>query len=224
MSVYQSETIATLAAALAKAQAAIQPASKDKLNPAFRQHYADLTSVWDACRDALTSNGLSVVQMPIDAGEGRVGLSTMLLHSSGEYIQSVVSTRLVKDDPQGVGSALTYLRRYALSAMVGVVADNDDDGNAASQAPRQQQRPARPEPPQSKAAPQPTNGQGRPASAAEARRRFFERYGEQAGSTWAAVQGYLNTQDAEPTTIDGWIAAAAQARDAIAAASAAQAA
>jgi hypothetical protein len=128
----KSDTISELAKALVKAQAAIQPAIKDKTNPAFRSRYADLTAVWDACRGALTSNGLSIVQMPIDAEAGRVALTTMLLHISGEYISSTVSTALVKNDPQGVGSALTYLRRYALSAMVGVVADEDDDGNAAS--------------------------------------------------------------------------------------------
>lgn len=128
----RSDTITELAKALVKAQAAIQPAVKDKTNPAFKSRYADLSSVWDACRKPLTDNGLSIVQMPIDAEPGRVALETILLHTSGEYISSTVSTALVKTDPQGVGSALTYLRRYALSAVVGVVADEDDDGNAAS--------------------------------------------------------------------------------------------
>lgn len=132
MTTERSDSIKELAAALVKAQGAIQPAIKDKTNPAFRSRYADLSAVWDACRDALTQNGLSVVQMPVDADTGRVALTTMLLHTSGEFISSTVSTQLVKSDPQGVGSALTYLRRYALSAMVGVVADEDDDGNAAS--------------------------------------------------------------------------------------------
>lgn len=127
-----SEQINELAAALAKAQAKIQAAKKDSQNPAFKSKYADLASVWDACREALTSNGLSVVQLPTDTAEpGRVALVTTLLHSSGQWISGMVSTRIVKDDPQGVGSALTYLRRYALSAMVGVAPD-DDDGNAAS--------------------------------------------------------------------------------------------
>lgn len=136
-----SEQINELAAALAKAQAAIQPASKDKTNPAFRSRYADLASVWDACRAALAENGLSVVQIPTDAGEGRIGLITTLLHSSGQWISGLLVLPLVKNDPQGAGSALTYARRYALSAMVGVVADEDDDGNSASgrQAPQQRQ-------------------------------------------------------------------------------------
>ncbi len=131
-----SETITNLAMALAKAQAQIKPASKDATNPHFKSRYADLPAVWEACRKPLTDNGLSVVQMPVDAGEGRVGLTSVLMHSSGQYISSTVSTKLTQDSAQGLGSALTYLRRYALAALVGIVADEDDDGNAASQ-PRQ---------------------------------------------------------------------------------------
>jgi hypothetical protein len=129
----RSEQIAELATALAKAQAQLGPAIKDKTNPAFKSRYADLTAVWDACRKPLSDNGLSVVQMPVDAEPGRVALTTILLHASGQYLSSTVSTRIVKDDPQGVGSALTYLRRYTLAACVGIVADEDDDGNHASQ-------------------------------------------------------------------------------------------
>jgi len=145
----QSESLAALAPALAKAQSQIKVAVKDAVNPHFRSKYADLGAVWDACRDALTSNGLSIVQMPVDSEPGRVALCTMLLHSSGEFLTSTVSTKITKDDPQGVGSALTYLRRYALAACVGVVADEDDDGNAASQRNGQSQQQARPAAPQS---------------------------------------------------------------------------
>ena len=152
----KSDTIGELAKALAKAQAGVRPAIKDKENPAFRKKYADLGAVWDACRGALTDNGLTVIQMPEASEPGFVALTTMLLHSSGEFITSTATAPLAKNDPQGVGSALTYLRRYALSAVVGIVADDDDDGNAASPAPQQPQRanyaPARQE------APKPTNG------------------------------------------------------------------
>lgn len=128
-----SEHINDLAAALAKAQAEIKPAAKDATNPHFKSKYAGLPAVWDACRAQLSSNGLSVAQLPIDSGEGRVGLRSMLLHSSGQYIACTYSTKLQQDNAQGVGSALTYLRRYGLAALIGVVADDDDDGNAASQ-------------------------------------------------------------------------------------------
>lgn len=123
-----------LATALAKAQAEIKTALKDSKNPHFKSSYADLTSVWDACRQALTANGLSVIQKT-DFSEGEVWLETILLHASGEQIAGRYPLRPQQQTPQGFGSALTYARRYSLAAMVGVVADEDDDGNAAS-APR----------------------------------------------------------------------------------------
>ncbi len=121
-----------LAEALAKAQAAMEAAAKDRTNPAFKSKYADLTSVWDACRAALTSNGLAVAQIMVSAPEGFVAVETRLLHTSGESLSSVCTLPATKKDAQGYGSAITYARRYGLSAMVGVVADDDDDGNAAS--------------------------------------------------------------------------------------------
>lgn len=146
-----SDTIKDLATALAKTQAQLKPAIKDSTNPHFKSKYADLGAIWDACRKALADNGLSIVQMPTDSADGRVALTTVLLHTSGEYIGTTFSTRLQQDSAQGVGSALTYLRRYALASIVGIVADEDDDGNAASQ-PRQQ--------PQTQSAPAETNGNG----------------------------------------------------------------
>ena len=154
-----SENITDLAMALAKAQALIKPASKDATNPHFKSRYADLPAVWEACRKPLTDNGLSVVQMPVDAGEGRVGLTSVLMHSSGQYISSTVSSKLTQDSAQGIGSALTYLRRYALAALVGIVADEDDDGNAASHGTASYSAPA--------AERQPSNGNGKGGKASE---------------------------------------------------------
>jgi hypothetical protein len=129
---------------MAKAQAEIKAALKDSKNPHFKSSYADLTSVWDACRTALTKNGLSVVQIPgFDAND--VWLETMILHSSGESLSGRYPLRPSQQTPQGYGSALTYARRYSLAAMVGVVADEDDDGNAASQR-GNYEPPARPAP------------------------------------------------------------------------------
>jgi hypothetical protein len=128
-----SEQINEIAAALAKAQGQIEGAKKDSTNPHFKSSYADLSSVWDACRKALTTNGLSVVQ-GAESEDGRVGITTVLLHVSGQWMKSTLFMRPAKDDPQGVGSCLTYARRYALSAMVGV-APEDDDANAASAKP-----------------------------------------------------------------------------------------
>lgn len=130
----RSPEIQELAAALAKAQAAIAGAAKSNINPAFKSKYADLASVWDACRGPLTANGLSVAQLPSIEEGGRVGVTTLLLHSSGQFLSATVSVMPTKTDAQGLGSAVTYLRRYGLSAMVGV-APEDDDGNAASAKP-----------------------------------------------------------------------------------------
>lgn len=133
MTIERSESIKELATALAKAQAALRPAAKDATNPHFKSKYADLSAVWEACREPLSTNGLSVVQLPADSEPGRLALTTMLLHSSGEWLSTTYSLKLQQDTAHGAGSALTYLRRYALAALVGVVADEDDDGNSASQ-------------------------------------------------------------------------------------------
>ena len=109
----------------------MKPALKDSTNPHFKSKYADLTSVWEACREALTKNGLSVVQATEFDGEN-AWIKTILLHASGESIEGRYPLRPVQNTPQGMGSAISYARRYALAAMVGVVSD-DDDGNEASQ-------------------------------------------------------------------------------------------
>ena len=127
-----SESIAALAGALAKAQLQIEPASKNATNPHFRSHYADLASIWDACRGPLGANGLSIVQFPCDGEVGRIGLCTMIVHSSGEWMSETITVKALKEDPQFLGGVLTYLRRYSLAAVVGVTATEDDDGNAAS--------------------------------------------------------------------------------------------
>ena len=128
-----SPSIAALAASLAKAQASIEGAVKGKVNPAFKSKYADLSSVWEACREALTDNGLSVVQSPGPVADGRMELTTMLLHASGEWMRGTLTIPLGKVDAQAYGSATTYARRYALAAFVGV-SPEDDDGNAAAKA------------------------------------------------------------------------------------------
>jgi len=133
MSFTHSEQLNELGAALAKAQSQVKGAKKDAANPFFKSTYADLASVWDACRDALTSNGLSVVQFP-GFDNGMATLDTVLLHSSGQWMAGTAGAPLGKQDAQGVGSVLTYLRRYALAA-VASVAPEDDDGNAASPKP-----------------------------------------------------------------------------------------
>lgn len=126
----QSTEIKDLAAALAKAQAEIKPALKNTENPFYKSKYADLASVQAACMPHLTNNGLSVVQSVTLIGDATF-LITTLLHSSGQWMKSLAPVKPVKNDPQGLGSALTYLRRYSLAAIAGVAVE-DDDGNEAS--------------------------------------------------------------------------------------------
>lgn len=135
-----SDQINDLAAALAKAQGQMEAASKDSTNPHFKSKYADLASVWSVCRKPLSDNGLSVIQ-GAEAGDGGLLVTTRLMHASGQWMQSDLLLNPTKNDPQGVGSAITYGRRYGICAMVGIVADEDDDGNAASIPPRQQAKP-----------------------------------------------------------------------------------
>ena len=127
--VMQSTEIGKLAEALAKAQSQMQAAIKDSSNPFFKSKYADLSSVWNACREPLTRNGLAVIQTT-DGADGVIELITTLVHTSGQFIRGRLPLRPVKSDPQGIGSAISYARRYSLSSIVGVIQD-DDDGERA---------------------------------------------------------------------------------------------
>lgn len=129
--IMQSESIANLAKALSIVQGKLTYAKKDSANPFFKSKYADLESVWDACRDLLSANGLAIMQFPGDYVDGIMRLATMITHSSGEWIISEMSMPVAKPDAHSCMAALTYMRRGALAAVVGVV-QADDDGNAAS--------------------------------------------------------------------------------------------
>ena len=125
----QSETIGALATALSKAQADITGALKDSSNPFFKSKYADLASCWDACRKQLAANGLAVIQTT-DVTDSGVVLVTTLAHSSGEWMRGVLPIVAKDSGPQAQGSGVTYARRYALAAIVGL-AQIDDDAEAA---------------------------------------------------------------------------------------------
>jgi hypothetical protein len=125
----QSAELGALAAALVKAQTVMEGAKETETNPYFKSSYADLKSVWAACKVPLTSNGLSIVQTVENGGE-KAYLVTTLLHTSGQWIRSYMPILMTKQDAQSLGSAITYCRRYALAAIVGVC-PVDDDGEAA---------------------------------------------------------------------------------------------
>lgn len=119
----------TIATALAKAQQAMGKALKQSNNPHFRSKYADLGNVMDACLPALNAHGIAVIQ-PVVMTEHGNAVRTTLIHESGESLSCDVPLLLGKNDMQGLGSAITYARRYGLMAMAGI-APEDDDGNAA---------------------------------------------------------------------------------------------
>lgn len=129
----RSVDINELAAALAKAQGQMGGALKSSENPFFKSSYADLASVWDACREPLSNNGLSVIQIPGRlVGEKGVAVivETVLAHTSGQWISCKLAATSKDPGPQALGSVITYLRRYGLAAMVGV-AQVDDDAEAS---------------------------------------------------------------------------------------------
>lgn len=142
----RSESLKEFAAAMAKVQASVRPAIKDAQNPHLKNRYADLASVWDACREALTANGFAVLQAPSAVGKS-VSIETLLIHASGEWVSETLTLEARDASPQSIGSAVTYGRRYGLSAMVGVCPE-DDDGEAAMHRAAPQERPrAQPAPP-----------------------------------------------------------------------------
>ena len=128
-----------LFAALCKAQASMGAAVKDSKNPHYRSSYASLTAVLDAVVPVLNAQGITVLQLPHLEG-CHVELTTVLGHTSGQMLSSTVAAPMgKKQDAQAVGSAITYLRRYALQSIMGLPV-KDDDGNAASRRAPQQQR------------------------------------------------------------------------------------
>lgn len=129
---YMSASIKELSVALIAAQKELPKVEKDKVNPFFQSKYAGLDTVLPAVLKVLTDHGLGLVQSVGSDQNGGSTLSTMLVHESGEWLKDTQPLLLVKSDPQSQGSAITYGRRYAAMSILGLVADEDDDGNAAS--------------------------------------------------------------------------------------------
>ena len=126
-----SQSIVEIAKALHAAQGEMSGAKKGAANPFFKSKYADLNAVVDAIREPFCNHGLSYSQFPIYE-DGSAGVTTILMHASGEWMRDSLTLPVVKKDPQAVGSAITYARRYALQSIAGIPSE-DDDGNAASQ-------------------------------------------------------------------------------------------
>lgn len=137
----QSEQINELAAALAKAQAVMPKAKMSGVNSRFADKatgktgaYATLDDIRDAVKDTLTANGISYTQHPYSIN-GEVGVETMLIHSSGQWMRSRFGVPASKHDPQAYGSLLTYVRKFALAAAAGVSTQEDTDADEVSHEP-----------------------------------------------------------------------------------------
>ncbi len=129
---YSSSEITELAKAMLQVQQQLSPARKDGQNPFTNSRYSTLGSVMETCRKILITNGIWVTQYPVPVDAGHLGLVTKLVHAeSGQWQSSLLMMPLAKNDPQGYGSAITYARRYALSALVGIITENDDDAESA---------------------------------------------------------------------------------------------
>lgn len=138
----KSDNINELAAALVLAQPTFENAAKDSVNPFFKSKYADLGAVWAAVQDGLSKHDLTVSQFP-DHIDGAPALTTILIHMSGQWLSATYPLVVAKPGPQEFGSAISYARRYGLSAVLGVIAD-DDDGEAAQRPAKAQNRPDAP--------------------------------------------------------------------------------
>ena len=127
----KSESITNLAKALSNFQGKMIAVKKDAINPFYKSRYATLDTIWETIRKPLSENGLSIAQTMNVFGDKSL-LETTLYHTSGEWISGTQLVNPIKDDPQSLGSAISYARRYSLSAILGIVADEDDDANVAT--------------------------------------------------------------------------------------------
>jgi len=141
----KSESIKELAIALSSFQGKMVAVKKDAINPFYKSKYATLDTIWETIRKPLSENGLSIAQTMATDG-GKPMLETTLYHTSGEWISGYQILNPVKDDPQSLGSAISYARRYSLSALLGIVSDEDDDANIATK-PQPKVEPRAPEKP-----------------------------------------------------------------------------
>lgn len=129
----KSESIAHLATALSAFQAEVKQPMKDANNPFFKSKYVPLENVVEAINEIANKHGLSFTQYPSTDEVGRIGVATLLMHNSGEYLEyPAVYMKAEKENPQEAGKLISYLKRYSLSAIFGITSDVDDDANEAT--------------------------------------------------------------------------------------------
>jgi len=130
-----SENVELISAAMVAMQAESEHANFDSKNPHFKSKYASLAEVIDTAKPVLAKHGLAIVQMPAFRADIGPVLCTRVLHTSGQFFEDDMILNPIKNDPQGIGSALTYMRRYSIPGICMVASEDDDDGNRASHSP-----------------------------------------------------------------------------------------
>lgn len=204
-----SASVAALFGALSLFQGEVSAPTKSSVNPHFKSRYADLAEVLETARGTLAKHGLALVQSAESAEKGAVRITTMLTHKSGEWLRSTLDMPVAQNTPQAVGSAVTYGRRYAAMAMLGLAAD-DDDGEAATRAPKKQPEQRREAAPQRDESPRGGSDSGsngsrtRPTTASGNEQRdeyglvipqhpcpVVQSEGQWKGKTWAELPGPL---------------------------------
>lgn len=141
MDVQVSEACADLFAALSAFQGEVKAARKTASNPHFKSKFADLAEVIETAREPMAKHGLALVQMPVGSCDGTVRVVTLVTHKSGQWLKGVLDMPLPQKTPQGVGSTISYARRYCAMAALGIAAD-DDDGEQAEGRGKPQGQPA----------------------------------------------------------------------------------
>jgi hypothetical protein len=193
-----SDNIAELADALATARKKFKAVKKEQTNPFFKSKYADLSAVIEATESALAECGLSIVQSPFTQ-DGYAGVTTMLVHKSGQWLRADLVLPVTKSDAQGVGSATTYARRYAYQAFVNVAAETDDDANSASGKETEARAATMPKPPSKKPALFPELPKEESFSVKFWRKAKAARKTETAVREYIGNLGYESTAEIPPT-------------------------
>lgn len=184
-----SENIGELAKSLATATGKFKAVKKDSVNPFFKSKYADLAAVIEATYEALAQNGLAAVQSPLTNGD-KAGVTTMLIHSSGQWMRGDLLLPVAKGDAQGIGSAITYARRYSLQSFLNVAAEADDDANAAAGKETEAKAATMPRPPKK------ANGEDNPSTTFS---KHFWATAKKNGKTEAQVREFFGSLGFEHT-------------------------
>lgn len=191
-----SQTIGELAKALSCASEVFKPVKKENVNPFFKSKYADLSAIIEATDSALSKYNLVIIQSPIVNAE-RAGVTTMLVHSTGEWMRGELLLPVTKWDAQGIGSAITYARRYSLQSFLNVAAEADDDANAAAGKESEAKAATMPRPPKKETPPK-TNGESL-ETAQDSFGRMFWAKAKNSGKTEQAIRNYLGSIGYEHT-------------------------